>query len=105
VEISRLRAAGIAVRSAGMAFLLASGVALVELAVGHHRIMAACCAVAFFAGFVSATRAGGELSRWAGIKTLEVAFWLPDIETALAARTPAPRPEPSPAPPAQPGSS
>lgn len=98
VEISRLRASGIALRNAGFAFLLAAGVAAVELVVGHDRGLAAFCLPAFFAGFVGGTRAGHELSRWAGMKTLEVAFWLPDIEAALAARPPGP-PSPPPAGP------
>jgi len=107
VEISRLRASGIAVRNAGIAFLLATAVAVVELVVGPERGFAAFCVGAFAAGFVGATRAGHELSRWAALKTLEVAFWLPDIEATLAAMSPAPvppaQPQPaSPAPPAPP---
>jgi hypothetical protein len=113
VEISRLRASGIALRNAGFAFLLSAGVAAVELVAGHERGLAAFCVAAFLAGFVGATRAGHELSRWAALKTLEVAFWLPDIEAALATRSPTPPqpppapptppPQPSPAPPAPPG--
>ncbi|WP_322756611.1 hypothetical protein [Frankia sp. Cas3] len=102
VEISRLRASGIALRNAGFAFLLSAGVAAVELVVGNERGFAAFCVGAFLAGFVGATRAGHELSRWAALKTLEVAFWLPDIEAELATRSPAP-PQPSPAPPAPSG--
>jgi hypothetical protein len=102
VEISRLRASGIALRNAGLAFLLSAGVAAVQLVRGHERGFAAFCVGAFAAGFAGATRAGNELSRWAALKTLEVAFWLPDIEAVLAMRPPSP-PRPSPAPPAPPG--
>ncbi|MCK9897810.1 hypothetical protein [Frankia sp. AgB32] len=102
VEISRHRASGIALRNAGLAFLLSAGVAVVELVVGHERGLAGFCVGAFLAGFVGATRAGHELSRWAALKTLEVAFWLPDIEAALIARSPAP-PQPPPAPAAPAG--
>jgi len=102
VEISRLRASGIAVRNAGIAFLLAAAVAVTELIAGPERGLAAFCAGAFLAGFVGATRAGHELSRWAALKTLEVAFWLPDIEATLAAMPPVPSPQPAPAPPSPP---
>ncbi|EFC85105.1 hypothetical protein [Parafrankia sp. EUN1f] len=103
VEISRLRASGIALRNAGLAMLLATVVAAVELVVSHERGLAAFGVAAFLAGFVGATRAGHELSHWAALKTLEVAFWLPDIEAELATRTPPPQPAPAPpAPPAPP---
>ncbi|MCK9902992.1 hypothetical protein CC117_28660 [Parafrankia colletiae] len=104
VEISRLRASGIALRNAGLALLLSAGVAAIELVLGHERGLAAFCAGAFLAGFAGATRAGHELSRWAALKTLEVAFWLPDIEAALATTPPSP-PEPPPEPPAPAGTS
>ncbi|CUU59082.1 hypothetical protein Ga0074812_124107 [Parafrankia irregularis] len=97
VEISRLRASGIALRNAGIAMLLSAGVAVVELVASHERGFAAFAVAAFLAGFVGATRAGHELSRWAALKTLEVAFWLPGIEAELATRSPAP-PQPPPAP-------
>ncbi|ONH27171.1 hypothetical protein [Pseudofrankia asymbiotica] len=102
VEISRLRASGIAVRNAGIAFLLAAVVAAVELVVGHERGFAAFCVGAFLASFVGATRGGHELSRWSALKTFEVAFWLPDVEATLAASPPTPSPQPQPAPPAPP---
>ncbi|OHV31347.1 MULTISPECIES: hypothetical protein [Pseudofrankia] len=103
VEISRLRASGIALRNAGLAFLLSAGVAAVELIVGSERGLAAFCVGAFLVSFVGATRVGHELSRWAALKTLEVAFWLPDVEATLATTSPVPPPRPSPAPPAPPG--
>jgi hypothetical protein len=90
VEISRVRASGIALRNAAFAFLLAAIVAVTEVAVSQHRTMAAFCTAALVAAFVAATRAGHELSRWAALKTYEIAFWLPDIEATLAATTPAP---------------
>ncbi|SNQ51256.1 conserved membrane hypothetical protein [Frankia canadensis] len=103
VEISRLRASGIALRNAGFAFLLAAVVALVELAAGPERGLVGFCVAAFLVGFVGATRAGHELSRWAALKTLEVALWIPDIEATLATMSPAP-PQPPPPPPAPTGS-
>ncbi|ADP81142.1 hypothetical protein [Pseudofrankia inefficax] len=107
-EISRLRASGIALRNAGFALLLAAGVATVELVADWNRGLPAFCLAVFLVGFVGATRAGHELSRWAALKTLEVAFWLPDIEAELAARSPVtppppPRPAPPPPRPAPPG--
>ncbi|CAO5165822.1 conserved membrane hypothetical protein [Frankia sp. AiPs1] len=102
VEISRVRASGIALRNAGLAFLLAAVVAVVELAAGRERLLSAGCLVGFLAAFVSATRTGHELARWAALKTYEVAYWLPEIEATLAATLPAPSPVPPPAPPAPP---
>jgi hypothetical protein len=86
VEISRLRASGIALRNAAFALLLSALTAAVELIVGHGRGLAACCLPLFFAGVLTALRAGFMLSRWATLKTYEVAFWLPEIETHLRGR-------------------
>src|SRR5262249_30587985 len=80
VDISRLRASGVALRNAAFALLLAALVAAGELAVGNHRVLAGLCLVGFPAAALSALRAGFTLSHWATLKTFETAFWLPDIE-------------------------
>lgn len=82
-EISRLRATGIALRSAGFALLLAAIIAAIELAVGTNRPLAAAALVFFPAASVSAFRAGFTLSHWATLRTLEVAFWLPAVAARL----------------------
>jgi hypothetical protein len=83
VEISRLRASGIALRNAAFALLLSALAAAVELIVGHGRGLAACCLPLFLGGMLTALRTGFMLSRWATLKTYEIAFWLPEIETDL----------------------
>lgn len=82
-EISRLRATGVAMRNVAFALLLAAAVAGVELVVGGHRVIAALALVGFPVAALSSLRAGFTLSHWATLRTLEIAFWLPSIETRL----------------------
>jgi hypothetical protein len=82
-EIGRLRAIGLMVRNSGLPMALAFVAALVELAIGANRPLAAVCAVLFGLGTVGSMWQGQKLRHWANIRTLEVCFWLPDIDERL----------------------
>jgi hypothetical protein len=82
-EIGRLRAIGLMVRNSGLPMVLAFVAALVELAAGTNRPLAAVCAVLFGLGTVGSMWQGQKLRHWANIRTLEVCFWLPDIDQTL----------------------
>jgi hypothetical protein len=84
VEISRLRATGIALRSAGLALLLAAVIAAVEVGTGPYRLVAAGALVLFPIAAASAFRAGFTISYWATLRTYEVAFWIPEVAERFA---------------------
>jgi hypothetical protein len=84
-EIIRLRALGIMSRSLSVPLALASVTALVEAFVSSHTAFAACCAFLFMLGTVVFLWQGQVLQRWAYAKTLEICFWLPDIDERVTA--------------------
>jgi hypothetical protein len=69
--------------------LAGAAVALVEVAAGDHRLPAlAAAAVLALAAWGGIAR-GREVGQWALRKTLEVAFWMDDVDRPAPAR-PAP---------------
>jgi hypothetical protein len=80
VEVVRLRAAGLMLRNAAPPMLFGCAAAVVEVFAGRHSVFALLCAVFFGAGFISLIVQGRRLSYWASLKTLELSFWLPDID-------------------------
>lgn len=80
VEAIRLRAVGLMLRNSAPPLMLACVAAIVELIFGSKPALAAGCAVLFAVGFFSLIVPGRKLSHWAIIKTLELCFWLPDID-------------------------
>jgi hypothetical protein len=83
VEISRLRAGGLMLRTAVPALLLGFMVSLVELIVGNNRPFAALYSIVFILAALSALRHGREQSEWAVHKTFEVAFWIPEVDDLI----------------------
>jgi hypothetical protein len=79
-EVNRLRASGLMARNAAPALVLAAVTALVEIFASGHPLLAAICAVVFAAGSVLLVAEGRRLAHMAIIKTLELSFWLPDID-------------------------
>ncbi|GAA4530654.1 hypothetical protein [Amycolatopsis samaneae] len=84
-QIDRVMSQGLMVRNLTLPLAFGFVAAVVELIAGGHRILAACCAVLLAASVAGAYREGRKLLRWADLRTWETCFWLPDIETALAA--------------------
>jgi hypothetical protein len=87
-EVNRLRASGLMARNSGPALALASLTALVEVFTGGHPVLAVLCAVVFGGASVLLVLQGRKLSYMASMKTLELCFWLPDVDDGL--RSPQP---------------
>lgn len=79
-EVTRLRASGLMLRNCAPPLVLGLVAAIVELFVGHTPAIAAGCAVLLTVGFFSLIVQARRLSHWARLKTLELCFWLPDID-------------------------
>lgn len=79
-EVSRLRASGLMLRNSAPALLLGTITAGVEIFTSARPGMAFALAGALAAGSVALLVHGRRLSLWAGLKTLELAYWLPDVD-------------------------
>lgn len=79
-EISRLRAAGLMLRNCAPPMVLGLGTAAVEVFAGDHLALALGGVVVFGALAAALVVQGRRLGRWATSKTLELSFWLPDID-------------------------
>jgi hypothetical protein len=91
-ESNRLRALGLMVRGCASAMLLATPVAALELALGSHKAAAATLLILFVVLAVAGVRRSRQLRDWAAMKTLEVTYWMPEIDSVLLARDVPPAP-------------
>ncbi len=66
-------------RNSAPPLALGSGAAVVELFVGHAAL-AAGCAVLLLGGFFAFIVQARRLGHWATMKTLELCYWIPDID-------------------------
>ncbi|HWM02637.1 MAG TPA: hypothetical protein VNP92_09915 [Actinophytocola sp.] len=82
-DITRLRASGLMLRNSAAPVSLAAVVAAVEVFTGPHPVLAAGCAVALLGVAPTLVAQGRKFGRWADIKTLELAFWLPDVDARV----------------------
>lgn len=80
IEVKRLRATGLMLRNSAPPAALGFGAAVVELFVGRNHALAAGCAVLFLGGFVAFIVQARRLGHWATMKTLELCYWIPDID-------------------------
>ncbi|WP_406632735.1 hypothetical protein [Amycolatopsis sp. WGS_07] len=85
VEATRLRTAGLMLRNSSPVMAFAFVASVVELIVGSHPVFAACGVVLFAAACPALIAQARLLSHWASVKTLELSFWVPDVEETLAA--------------------
>lgn len=83
-EVTRLRAAGLMLRNSAPALVFGVVVAIVEIFTSARPGMAATSAMVLAAGAVALVIQGRRLSMWAGLKTLELAFWLPEVDEKTA---------------------
>ncbi|MGH4024751.1 MAG: hypothetical protein ACRDRV_09215 [Pseudonocardiaceae bacterium] len=79
-EVTRLRASGLMLRNSAPPLLLGAAAAIVELVLGRNPVFMAGSALLLVAGFCSLIVQGRRLGHWASLKTLELCFWLPDID-------------------------
>jgi hypothetical protein len=82
-EISRLRATGLMLRNCSVPFLAACALAVFEATTGHDTPVSATAAVLFAAAAISVLRAGRRVRRWAISKTLQICYWIPEIDEAI----------------------
>lgn len=79
-ETARFRASGLMLRNSALPVMLACLAAIVELIFGSKPALTAGCVALFAIGFFSLIIQGRQLSHWANLKTLELCFWLPNID-------------------------
>lgn len=87
-EVIRLRATGLMLRNGAPPLLVGAIASVVEVFVGPRPLVAAGCAVLFAVTSVVLVTQGRKHGRWASIKTLEMCFWLPDIDERFRAGGP-----------------
>jgi hypothetical protein len=80
IEVTRLRATGLMLRNSAPPLAFGFVAAIVELALWRHPVLAAGLTVLFGFGCFALIVQGRRFGHWAGLKTLELSFWLPDID-------------------------
>ncbi|WP_392667035.1 hypothetical protein [Streptomyces sp. LN785] len=71
-------------RNSALALVFALVVAVIELVVGPDRVLAGCCAALLWVSLTAAVRHGRRVRHWDRLKTLEICFWIPDIDDRLS---------------------
>ena len=82
-EIGRLRAIGLMLRNSAPVFLLGAVVELADILTGAHPTVAGCCVVIFLLTTWGCLYQSAVVRHWANIKTLQLAYWVPDIDQVL----------------------
>lgn len=85
-EVLRLRGLTLMLRGTALALFLVMLTSLAELTAADGRWLAAVCAALSAAGAMGAIREGRRLQHWARLKTLELCFWISDIDERIAGR-------------------
>lgn len=101
VEISRLRAVGIMMRNVAVPLLLAAITAAVEIFTGPQPFFAGLAGLLLVLVAAGCVRRGSTLRIWANGKTLELCYWIKDIDETVRSFAAAQSPdsaEPDPAP-------
>jgi hypothetical protein len=80
VDVLRNRAAGLMLRNSAPPLVLGFVTATVELIVSRNPLLAAGLAVLFVGGFFGLIIQERRLGYWASLKTLELCFWIPQVE-------------------------
>ena len=84
-EISRLRAAGLMLRSCAVPLACGALSAAVELAITPARLTASAVAALLTVATIMAINHSIRLRAWALAKTFELAFWVPGIDDKISA--------------------
>jgi hypothetical protein len=87
VEITRLRAVGLMLRNSAPPLILGAVTAIVNAAIGDNPVFLSCCAIVLSLTAAGCLFRGARMSNWADMKTLELAFWVPDIDKSLTFAT------------------
>lgn len=83
VEILRLRAIGLMLRNCAPVFVLSTMTAIADAVTGDHLVVAVCCIALFPLATIGCLRQSAIMRHWANMKTLELAYWVPDIDQTL----------------------
>lgn len=83
IEVSRLRVTGLMLRNCSVPLLAACAIAVFEAATGHDTPGSATAAVLFAAAAVSVLRAGRRVRGWAISKTVQICYWIPEIDEVI----------------------
>jgi hypothetical protein len=89
-EITHLRAVGLMVHNCSVPMLVAVVVSVIEAVVGHHPQAAIAAAVLLLGGTLAGLWQGQRLRHWANLRTLQVCFWITDIDTHVQPAEPEP---------------
>ena len=89
IEISRLRALGLMLRNCAPVFVLGAVTEVADAAAGAHPIVAGCCVVIFPLVAIGCLNRSAIWRHWTNMKTLELAYWTPDIDDNLLRTAPA----------------
>lgn len=84
MEVSRLRAGGLMLRNAAPLMGIGAVIAVVEIFTSDQPWFAGVLAVLLVAGQAGLVVQARRMRNWAGTKTLELCFWLPDIDDRFA---------------------
>ncbi|MBQ0862285.1 hypothetical protein ACH4RA_02405 [Streptomyces smyrnaeus] len=82
-EITRLQGVALLLRNSALALVFALAVAVLELVLGTARLPAGGCAALLLVSLIAAIRHGRRVRHWDRLKTLEICFWIPDIDDRL----------------------
>ncbi len=83
-DVARLRASGLMVRNCALPLLLGAAMAIVETFTGKQPFVAAGCAALLVLASLTLISQGRKLGHWAAMKTLELCFWLPELDDHFA---------------------
>ncbi|MFF4119196.1 hypothetical protein ACFY0P_37920 [Streptomyces sp. NPDC001714] len=79
-EITRLQGVALMLRNSALALMFALVVAVIELVAEPDRVLAGGCAALLLVSLTAAIRHGRRVRHWDRLKTLEMCFWIPDID-------------------------
>lgn len=83
IEIIRLRAVGLMLRSSAPAFALGCLVSISEIVASTDPGFAVFCSVLLLLAAIGSLWHSARLTHWANMKTLDLAFWIPGIDENL----------------------
>jgi hypothetical protein len=81
--IDRMRATGLMLRNSAPSLALAFPATLLELFLGPSPVLSATAAILLSAGAIALIIQSRRLRHMASLKTLELCFWLPDLDEKL----------------------
>lgn len=83
-EVTRLRTTGLMLRNSSPPVLFGFVASAVEIVLGDNPSLAVACLLLFAVAFPALITQARMLRYWASLKTLELSFWIPDIDDKVA---------------------